>query len=156
MEPFNTCDLGYKGRKTRSSTRGSKHRNQRSYKGVWLWCRKDVAEACFYSTLNLRRLNSFRREHLIRSMEKMKKAQGGEEEELTSTRFDPKKAIKVLEPEKQNETNKEKAKSEQSKAKATLSRMKELMRWAPAAKSDKALKFFTPKVCIFQWLKPIR
>ncbi|KAL1190575.1 hypothetical protein V5N11_032854 [Cardamine amara subsp. amara] len=135
-------------RKARSSTRGSKHRNQRSYKGIWLWCRKDVSNACFYSTLTLRRLDSFKREHLLRSMAKMKKAQEGGEEEVTSTRFDPKKAIKVLEQEKQDETNKEKAKSEQSKSKATLSRMKELMRWAAAAKSDKALKFFTPKVMV--------
>lgn len=71
-------------------------------------------------------------------------AQGHGGEEVISKRFDPKKAIKVLEPEKHEESNKEKAKSEQSKAKATLSRMKELIRWAAAAKSDKAVKFFTP------------
>lgn len=80
-------------------------------------------------------------------MAKMK-AQVGEEQ-ATSTRFDPKKTRKVLEPEKQDETNKEKAKSEQSKGKATLLRMKELIKWAAAAKSDKAVKFFTPKVCLF-------
>ncbi|EOA32599.1 hypothetical protein CARUB_v10015892mg, partial [Capsella rubella] len=77
-------------------------------------------------------------------MAKMK-AQGGGEEGVTSTRFDPKKTIKVLEPEKQ-ETNEEKAKSEPSKGKATLLRMKELIKWAAAAKSDKAAKFFTPKI----------
>lgn len=80
-------------------------------------------------------------------MAKMK-AQVGEEKEVISTRFDPKKARKVLEPEKHEESNKEKAKSEHSKGKATLLRMKELIRWAAAAKSDKAVKFFTPKACL--------
>jgi hypothetical protein len=79
------------------------------------------------------------------------KAQGGEEQ-VTSTRFDLKKAIRVLQPEKQDDTNKEKSKSEQSKGKATLSRMKELIKWAAAAKSDKAVKFFTPKVFFFFFL----
>lgn len=81
---------------------------------------------------------------MLRSMAKIK-AQGGEEQ-VTSTRFDLKKAIRVLQPEKQDDTNKEKSKSEQSKGKATLSRMKELIKWAAAAKSDKAVKFFTPKI----------
>ncbi|ESQ37133.1 hypothetical protein EUTSA_v10002691mg [Eutrema salsugineum] len=70
----------------------------------------------------------------------------GEEEEVISTRFDPKKTIKVVEPEKHDTSSKEKEKSEQGKAKATLLRMKELIRWAAAAKSDKAVKFFTPKI----------
>ncbi|KAJ0234649.1 Uncharacterized protein HA466_0272240 [Hirschfeldia incana] len=133
-------------RKTRkSSTRGSKRKNQRNYRRIWLWCQKDIADACFYNTLNLRRLGSLKREHLLRAMAKMK-AQVGEEKEVPLTRFDPKKAITALEPEKREESNKEKAKSEQSKSKATLSRMKELIRWAAAAKSDKAAKFFTPKI----------
>ncbi|CAH2052640.1 unnamed protein product [Thlaspi arvense] len=127
----------------RSSTRESKHREQRKYRGIWLWCRKDVAEACFYSTLTLKRLRSCRKEHFLRSMAKVK-AHGGEEE-VKSTRFDPKKTIEVVVPEKHDEISKEKAKSE-GKAKATLSRMKELIRWAAAAKSDKAAKFFTPKI----------
>ncbi|VVA98423.1 unnamed protein product [Arabis nemorensis] len=129
--------------RTTSSTRGSKHEKQRNYRGIWLWCRRDVAEACFNSTLTLKSLSSFRREHLCRAMAKVN-AQGQGGEEVISKRFDRKKAIKVLEPEKHEESNKEKAKSEQSKAKATLSRMKELIRWAAAAKSDKAVKFFTP------------
>ncbi|CAA7045797.1 unnamed protein product [Microthlaspi erraticum] len=77
-------------------------------------------------------------------MAKMK-AQVGEEKEVISTRFDPKKTTKVLEPEKHEESNNEKAKSEHSKGKATLLKMKELIKWAAAAKSDKAVKFFTPK-----------
>ncbi|KAF8113206.1 hypothetical protein N665_0054s0024 [Sinapis alba] len=133
-------------RRTRkSSTRGSKHKKQRNYRRIWLWCQKDVADACFYSTLNLRRLGNLKREHLLRAMAKMK-AQVGEEKEVPLTRFDQKKAIRALEPEKHEESNKEKVKSEQSKSKATLSRMKELIRWAAAAKSDKAAKFFTPKI----------
>lgn len=86
-----------------------------------------------------------KRDHLLRAMAKMK-AQVGEEKEEPLTRFDPKKAITALESDKREESNKEKAKSEQSKSKATISRMKELIRWAAAAKSDKAAKFFTPKV----------
>ncbi|CAN8270550.1 unnamed protein product [Cochlearia groenlandica] len=131
----------------RSSTRDSKERKKRNFKGIWLWCRKDVPKACFYSTLTLKRLNSFKREHFLRSMAKIK-AQGEDEEEvITSTRFDPKKTIKVLEPKKNEEKNsKEKSKTDQSKAKATLSRMRELLKWAAATKSDKALKFFTPKI----------
>lgn len=78
-------------------------------------------------------------------MAKMK-AQVGEEKKMPLTRSDPKKATRALEPEKREESNKEKVKTEQSKSKATLSRMKELIRWAAAAKSDKAAKFFTPKV----------
>ncbi|KAH0917641.1 hypothetical protein HID58_025301 [Brassica napus] len=135
-------------RRTRkSSTRGPKHKNQRNYRRIWLWCQKDVAGACFYSTLNLRRLGSLKREHLLRAMAKMK-AQVGEEKEVPLTRFDPKKAIKALEPEKHEENKKEKVNSEKTKAKtkATLSRMKELIKWAAAAKSDKAAKFFTPKI----------
>ncbi|CAH8390119.1 unnamed protein product [Eruca vesicaria subsp. sativa] len=133
-------------RRTRkSSTRGSKHQKQRNHRKIWLWCQKDVAEACFYSTLNLKRLGSLKREQLLRAMAKMK-AQVAEEKEMTLTRSDPKKAIRALEPEKREESNKDKVKSEQSKSKATLSRMKELLRWAAAAKSDKAAKFFTPKI----------
>lgn len=84
---------------------------------------------------------------MLRAMAKMK-AQVGEEKEVPLTRFDPKKAIKALEPEKHEENKKEKVNSEKTKAKtkATLSRMKELIKWAAAAKSDKAAKFFTPKV----------
>ncbi|XP_010466903.1 PREDICTED: uncharacterized protein LOC104747035 [Camelina sativa] len=144
-EPTTTLANYTDQRTRRSSTRGSKHKN--SYRGIWLWCRKDVAKACFYSTLNLRRVSSFRREQLVRSMAKMKAQRGGGEE-VTSTRFDPKKASKVLESEKQDETNKGKVKSEQSKGKATLLRMKELIKWAAAAKSDKAVKFFTPKIMV--------
>ncbi|KAL9292618.1 hypothetical protein AtEden1_Chr3g0184351 [Arabidopsis thaliana] len=143
-EPTTTLTNCKDHRTRRSSTRGSKHKDQRSYRGIWLWCRKDVAKACFSSTLTLRRLNSFRRGHLLRSMAKIK-AQSGEEQ-VTSTRFDLKKAIRVLQPEKQDDTNKEKSKSEQSRGKATLLRMKELIKWAAAAKSDKAVKFFTPKI----------
>ena len=69
-----------------------------------------------------------KREHLLRAMAKLK-AQVGEEKEVPLTRFDPKKAIKALEPEKHEESKKEKVNSEQTKAKtkATLSRMKELI-----------------------------
>ncbi|KAL0655834.1 hypothetical protein Bca4012_076418 [Brassica carinata] len=141
-------------RRTRkSSTRGSKHKNRRNYRRIWLWCQKDVADACFYSTLNLRRLGSLKREHLLRAMAKLK-AQVGEEKEVPLTRFDPKKAIKAVEPEKHEESKKEKVNSEQTKAKtkATLSRMKELIKWAAAAKSDKAAKFFTPKQTSIPWV----
>lgn len=157
-EPFSSNGTAHEAattltnRRTRkSSTRGSKHKNQRNYRRIWLWCQKDVADACFYSTLNLKRLGSLRREHLFRAMAKMK-AQVGQEKEVPLTTFDPKKAIRALEPEEHEESNKEKVNSEQTKAKskATLSRMKELIRWAAAAKSDKAAKFFTPKIMEFR------
>ncbi|KAB2623478.1 hypothetical protein D8674_038342 [Pyrus ussuriensis x Pyrus communis] len=70
---------------------------------------KDVATACFYSTLQLK-------QHWIQSMKIMKKEDIARGLGISSTKAD-------------------------SANNQTLSRMKELLRWAAAAKSDKVMQF---------------
>ncbi|XP_010550879.1 PREDICTED: uncharacterized protein LOC104821644 [Tarenaya hassleriana] len=97
-------------------------------------------------------------------MSRMKQQAEDEQEQeqrkqVVSRRFDPNNNIKVLPvteaanlnlPAKLDDNAKEKTKNEQTKSKAAISRMKELIRWVSASKSDKAvLKFISPKILEF-------
>lgn len=123
---------------------------------------KDVAKACFYSTLQLKRLGGINRrqarQRWIQSM-KMKK------EDIArglgiSTKADSanvgNKVLPVTDSTLTTSMNtneqcgtsekKERVKGDKTK---TMSRMKELLRWAAAAKSEKGGKFIARKVLFF-------
>ncbi|KAF9688371.1 hypothetical protein SADUNF_Sadunf02G0190500 [Salix dunnii] len=122
-------------------------------------CRKDVAKACFYSTLDLKRFNSYniRPQHCTRSR-KMKQEETAARGQATSNKVDsaahavnkvlPVSDTTLSSSARKNEKcctleKKEKVKGDKATA---MSRMKELLRWAAAAKSDKAGKFIGRKV----------
>ncbi|KAJ7961491.1 Elongation factor G like [Quillaja saponaria] len=115
-------------------------------------CRKDIAKACFYSTVNLRRIGSFnRRQHFVQSI-KMKKeniASGlGISNKADSAAHVGNKVLPISDVPLSTSTNtneqcgvsekKERFKGDKTK---TMSRMKELLRWAAAAKTEKGGKF---------------
>ncbi|XP_038714463.1 uncharacterized protein LOC120008029 [Tripterygium wilfordii] len=115
-------------------------------------CRKDVAEASFYSTLDLRRVGSFNRRQSQRVLMKMKKEENNIARGLDSTTaaHGGNKVLPISDttlPSNGTMEKREKVKGDKSKA---MSRMKELLRWAAAAKSDKAGKFIGRKVLHFR------
>lgn len=123
-------------------------------------CRKDVAKACFYSTLDLKRINSYnstRQQHCIRSR-KMKQEETAARGQVTSNKVDPaahagNKVLPVSDTTLSSSAStnekcstlekKDKVKGDKAKA---ISRMKELLRWAATAKSEKAGKYIGRKV----------
>ncbi|CAB4291283.1 unnamed protein product [Prunus armeniaca] len=125
--------------------------------------RKDVAKACFYSTLQLKRLGSINRrqarQRWIQST-KMKKEDIARSLGI-STKADSanvgNKVLPVTDSTLTTSTNtneqcgtsekKERVKGDKTK---TMSRMKELLRWAAAAKSEKGGKFIARKVMQFR------
>lgn len=124
-------------------------------------CGSDIAKACFYSTLNLKSLGSFNiRQHWVQSM-KMKKediARGlGIGHKVDSTSHVGNKVLPISETTSSTTTKtndqcgtaerEDKVKGEKTK---TISRMKELLRWAAAAKSEKGGKFIGRKVLHFR------
>ncbi|XP_010527223.1 PREDICTED: uncharacterized protein LOC104804603 [Tarenaya hassleriana] len=149
---------------TRTETsRESKHGQRKGLRrGVWGFCKRDaVDEACFYGTLSLRRLRlncperrGRRWEELFRSISKAKQRT---EEGVVSRRLDS-DTIRILLPvteatdlnlagNLENGTRDRRKKEETStKAKSAVSRMKELVRWAAATKTDKAVEFIYPKM----------
>ncbi|XP_062022897.1 uncharacterized protein LOC133739177 isoform X1 [Rosa rugosa] len=136
-------------------------------------CRKDIAQACFHSTIHLRRLDSINRRQQkqcwTRSM-KMKKediARGLENSNKVDAANVGSKVLPVSDSTLSTSTNKnhdqcgasekkERIKGDKTK---TLSRMKELIRWAAAAKSaGKGGKYIGRKVLQFRnrgTLKPV-
>ncbi|KAL5862172.1 hypothetical protein ACOSQ3_003456 [Xanthoceras sorbifolium] len=132
-------------------------------------CRKHVKEACFYSTLNLRRIvgKVNKRQHWIYSM-KMKKedhiiARGlGSTHKANSAAASHagNKVIPISDStlSSSNITNDQQCGAYNTNNKnvkgdhktKTISRMKELLRWAAAAKSDKGGKFIGRKVLQFR------
>ncbi|KAJ6390086.1 hypothetical protein OIU77_024328 [Salix suchowensis] len=124
-------------------------------------CRKDVAKACFYSTVDLKRFNShiLRPQHCTRSRKmKHEETTAARGQATSSNRVDsaahavnkvlPVSDSTLSSSARKNEKSctlekKEKVKGDKAKA---ISRMKELLRWAAAAKSDKAGKFIGRKV----------
>ncbi|KAH9728903.1 hypothetical protein KPL70_009191 [Citrus sinensis] len=143
---------------------GGKH-----FKPFAFLCRKDVARACFDSTINLRRLRSVNRRNWIHAMCKMKKDQEIARGLCSNDhhRAHDSAAVhagnKVLpisdssnavtnNADRNNEqcgTAVESNKKDNHKTK-TMSRMKELLRWAAAAKSEKGGKFLGRKVLQFR------
>ncbi|KAJ6338895.1 hypothetical protein OIU76_008372 [Salix suchowensis] len=124
-------------------------------------CRKDVAKACFYSTVDLKRFNShiLRPQHCTRSRKmKHEETTAARGQATSSNRVDsaahavnkvlPVSDSTLSSSARKNEKSctlekKDKVKGDKAKA---ISRMKELLRWAAAAKSDKAGKFIGRKV----------
>ncbi|XP_062085626.1 uncharacterized protein LOC133791517 [Humulus lupulus] len=153
-----------------SFDKNSKHRKVEGKKFLKLFflCRKDISTACFYSTINLKNLSSDidTRHHWVNSM-KMKKediARGlGIVSKVDQTSHAGNRVLPISETTVSNFTNKtndtkngstEKKdkvnnKGDNNKSK-TISRMKELLRWASTTKSDKGGKFIGRKVLLFR------
>ncbi|XVE72794.1 hypothetical protein DITRI_Ditri11bG0067300 [Diplodiscus trichospermus] len=141
----------------------SKNRKSKSKKSkpfIFL-CNRDVAKACFYSTIYLRRArSSHRTQHWAQSM-KMKKEDVSKglvvSNKSDSATHAGNKVLPLSEAalssssstNDQCSTNETKDKLKGDKTK-TLSRMKELLRWAAAAKSEKGGKFIGRKVLQFR------
>lgn len=144
----------------------------KKYLKLFLFCRKDVAQACFYSTINLKSpscdIDATTRRYFVDSYNnssmKMKKEDVNISKALVVAMVhDPAGSNKVLpisETLTANNLSTSKTKSNdegcgggalEKKEKAkTMSRMKELLRWAAAAKSDnKGGKFIGRKVNIY-------
>lgn len=120
--------------------RGDKSRSRNSELFNSIFCRKDIGKEYFYNTIKLRRLG---RQYCM----KMKK------EKADSSSNHVGNITQIL-PITHDSTNdggekKEKCKAD-SKAKMSISKMKELIRWAAAAKSDKGTKYITRKVFNFR------
>ncbi|KAG6670928.1 hypothetical protein I3843_Q027500 [Carya illinoinensis] len=134
----------------------------KSLKPFKILFRRDIAKACFHGTLNLKRLGSInRRQHRVRST-KMKKediARGfGISLKVADTATHAgNKVLPISETTLSTSTNtndqcgssekKDRLKGDKTK---TMSRMKELLRWAAAAKSGKGGKFIGRKVLHFR------
>ncbi|KAK9280998.1 hypothetical protein L1049_003889 [Liquidambar formosana] len=123
--------------------------------------RRDIAKAYFYSILNLKRLKNFnRRQHWNRSM-RMKKediARGlGISHKADSAAHAGNRVLPISDttPSSSDITNdqcgslekKDRLKGDKTKV---ISRMKELLRWAAAAKSEKGGKYISRKVLYFR------
>ncbi|KAM7265013.1 hypothetical protein ACFE04_002696 [Oxalis oulophora] len=110
-------------------------------KPIFYLCREDVSKACFYSTINLRRPENLNKDQ--NWVVKMKKEDiiniTKERLGLSNKAEAGNKVLPISENGEQCE-NKDKS----NKAK-TLSRMKELIRWAAATKSEKGAKFISRK-----------
>lgn len=125
----------------------------KNFKVFSFLCRRNVAKACFYSTLNLRRVNSFSNSNntsrkqqqqqkmmMIQSM-KMKKLEEQQKVVDSSATQAGNKVLPVTDTplsSSNDQTESVKVKGDKTKA---MSRMKEMLRWVAAAKSDKGKKF---------------
>ncbi|XP_015575916.2 uncharacterized protein LOC8260957 isoform X3 [Ricinus communis] len=152
----------------RSNGRSERGKNKkfglRGFRPFAILCRKDVATACFYSTLHLKRVNSYnrRQKHWMYSM-KMKKEDIVKGEGMSNSKVDStnnhvgNKVLPVADATLSSSTSAndqcsslekvEKLKGDKAKA---MSRMKELLRWAAAAKPEKRGKFLGRKVLHFR------
>lgn len=120
---------------------------------------KDVARACFFRSIYLKRICSYRREEHWSHSKKMKPAAGRRTpDSSTSHAGAGNKVLPLSETTFSSSTNDQMLSSKmgekrdrikENKAKA-ISRMKELLRWAAAAKSEKGAKSFSRKVLHFR------
>ncbi|XP_057437022.1 uncharacterized protein LOC130729321 [Lotus japonicus] len=122
--------------------------------------RKDIPKACFYKTINLKRLGSFHRRHFLISM-KMKKEESSREEGVVtktdSTAHVGNKVLPITEAPLSSSAqrngqcdateNKDQSKGDRKK---TISKMKELIRWAAFSKTEKGGKFYGKKILMFR------
>ncbi|XP_015892371.3 uncharacterized protein LOC107426648 isoform X1 [Ziziphus jujuba] len=150
-------------RRSKKSVEGSKL-DSKKLKKIFLLCRKDIARSCFYSTINLKRPGSINQQQQdwINSM-KMKKEDIARGLGISNNKIDSasshagNKVLPISEATLSTSTStnepcstsekKEKLKGDKTK---TMSRMKELLRWAAASKSEKAAKFMGRKVLQFR------
>lgn len=128
----------------------------RKLKSFALLCRKDIAKSCFYSTINIKRprtqgfdnmhqywIQKMKKEDIVREIREI-----GQKADSSSahagTRVLPITDASIVE-QCSNKTDKKVMPNGESKNKAK-SRMKELLRWAMASKSEKGGRFITGKV----------
>lgn len=147
-------------RRTRT-TKGSKRGCNKNVKIFPFLCTKDIAKSCFYSPVKLKRVgvhNTDRRKHFLCSR-KMKREEIARETENTnnvdSAAYAGNKVLPITEERNDqcdNSENKDKVKGDKKKA---ISRMKELLRWAAAAKTEKGGKPSGRKVNIFNFCKTL-
>ncbi|XP_028071357.1 uncharacterized protein LOC114273742 [Camellia sinensis] len=103
--------------------------------------RRDIAKTCFYSTLDLKRLGSFyRRRHHHRTTVQYKADPGNKVLPISDVALP---SLTSMEEQCGSEEKKDKPKGDKNKS---ISRMKELLRWAAAAKSERAAKYLGRKV----------
>ncbi|WJX81732.1 hypothetical protein P8452_64578 [Trifolium repens] len=102
--------------------------------------RKDIPKACFFRTLNLKRISSM----------KMKKEEESSRAEATVNKTDSTShgGNKVLPITHEAPLSTSAGKKDQCDKKKPISRMKELLRWA--AKTEKGGKFYGKKVLMFR------
>ncbi|KAF7825706.1 uncharacterized protein G2W53_016870 [Senna tora] len=132
-------------RRTSNIEEGSKHGHSKNVNIFAFICTKDIAKSCFYSTIKLKRVGSFNsRENFVYSM-KMKRdeiARGivGNTNKADSAAHVGKKVLPVS--EERNEQCGISGSRDQIKGdkKKPISRMKELLRWAATAKTEKGGK----------------
>lgn len=105
--------------------------------------RKDIPKAWFLRTLNLRRIG-FNRRHFVYSMKTKKDESSREEAIVNKTDSTTHAGNKVLPI-----THETPLSSSAETKKKPISRMKELLRWAASAKTDKGGKFYGRKVILF-------
>ncbi|XP_022156893.1 uncharacterized protein LOC111023725 [Momordica charantia] len=127
----------------------------RKLKSFALLCRKDIAKSCFYSTINIKRprtqgfdnmhqywIQKMKKEDIVREIREI-----GQKADSSSahagTRVLPITDASIVE-QCSNKTDKKVMPNGESKNKAK-SRMKELLRWAMASKSEKGGRFITGK-----------
>ncbi|CAJ1797320.1 unnamed protein product [Sphenostylis stenocarpa] len=123
--------------------------------------RKDIPKAFFYSTLNIKRLRSFNRRQFLYFM-KMKKEEPsrdvGSTNKADSAGHVGNKVLPISEAplsssaESNDQCGDSTDTKDQTKGdkKKPMSRMKELLRWAASAKSEKGGKFNGRKVLMFR------
>ncbi|XP_012085142.1 uncharacterized protein LOC105644415 [Jatropha curcas] len=155
----------FRNRRSNQRSERGKERKIRFRRFAFL-CTKEVATAFFYSTINLRRLTSINRrgqQNWIYSMKKMKKEDinkgqsinnmnkvdsannvvGNKVLPITDTTLSCSSSISPSNGQCDSLEKKNMLKGDKTKA---MSRMKELLRWAAAAKSDKKGNFIGRKV----------
>ncbi|KAF7845524.1 uncharacterized protein G2W53_002429 [Senna tora] len=106
----------------------------KNLKIIALICREDISKAWFYSTLNLKRLGSFNRKlHFLYSMNMMKR----EKTSISASSHVRNKVLPVSEASFSKSQSKDEAQVEKRKP---ILRIKELLRWASASKTEKGRK----------------
>ncbi|XP_061350924.1 uncharacterized protein LOC133295993 isoform X2 [Gastrolobium bilobum] len=122
--------------------------------------RKDIPNSWFYSTLNLKRLGSLNRRHFVHST-KMKREESSREvgivNKADSAAHVGNKVLPITEVPLSSSAErsvqcdtietKDQIKGDKKKP---MSRMKELLRWAASAKTDKVGKFNGRKILMFR------
>ncbi|OIV98645.1 hypothetical protein TanjilG_12768, partial [Lupinus angustifolius] len=109
---------------------------------------KDIPKECFYSTINLKRLGSFNKRHFVHSM-RMKREEARVINKADSFVHVGNKVLPITEaPFSSSVERNDKCDTKENKGekKKPISRMKELLRWATSAKTQKGDKFNGRKV----------
>ncbi|KAE8673097.1 Gag protease polyprotein [Hibiscus syriacus] len=118
-----------------SKNNKKKRSKSKKFKPLIFLCNKDIAKACFYSSIYLKKVDSCRttrqQQPHSQAITKMKK----EGLEVVSQKSDSSKVSPLTEAQVAVSSSK---KDQKNKTKA-ISRMKELLRWAASAKSEKKL-----------------